>query len=95
MKIVITAIVALLLSFGIVSTVSANCADDAINTCNAKHPDSDKSDQAYDLYELCIKAQIGQNCPNSAAGNAAIGNLQSGRKDIPKTTPSRMKPDNR
>lgn len=95
MRTVIIVFVTLLLSFGVVATVSANCADDAINTCNEKHPDSDKSDQAYDLYELCIKAKIGQNCPNSSAGNAAIKGVENSRKGIQKSTPSRLKPYDR
>ena len=79
MRTLITAILTLILAFGITPSASANCADDAIDTCNAKHPDPDKSDHAYELYELCIKAQIGQNCPNSAIGTATIRDVERTR----------------
>lgn len=54
------------LTFGFSAMASANCADNAVDSCNSKHPNPSKSDHAYELYELCIKAQLGQQCPNSA-----------------------------
>jgi hypothetical protein len=76
----------LIMTFGVPGTASANCADDAIDTCNAKHPDPNKSDSAYDLYELCIKAQLGQKCPNNAAENNKIlaGVKNDGKGHAPK-----------
>ena len=96
MKTVITGAVALFLAFGVASTVSANCADDAVNTCNKKHPDPNKSDHAYELYDLCIKAQLGQKCPsNSSAGNAAIRDAQTTKRRMQQPSPTRMKPISR
>ena len=38
-----------------------NCADDAIDICNKKHPEANAA------YELCIKAQLGHKCPKGTA----------------------------
>ena len=71
------------------SGAMANCADNAINTCNKKHPDPDKSDHAYGLYELCIKAQIGKHCPkNSAAGKMVLRDIEKSRKGITPRCPA-------
>lgn len=96
MKTLITAVVTLLLAVGVVSTVSANCADDAVNVCNKKHPDPNKSDHAYELYDLCIKAQIGKKCPgSSSAGNATITDTQTTKRRMQQSSPKRMKPGSR
>lgn len=58
----------LAVALGFSGLAMANCADDAVDTCNTKHPNPNKSDHAYELYELCLKAQLGQKCP----GNASI-----------------------
>ncbi len=71
------------------STALANCADDAIDTCNEKHPDPNKSDGAYGAYELCIKAQLGQKCPNSQSGNQGIlTQVQRARKGVAPKCPA-------
>ena len=89
MKSIVFAVAILCLTLGSASTALANCADDAIDTCNANHPDPGKSDDSYDLYELCIKAQLGQNCPNSAAdNNAIIAEVQAARKGVAPKCPA-------
>ena len=89
MKSFVFAVTILCLALGSTSTLLANCADDAIDTCNAKHPDPDKSDQAGQLYELCIKAQLGQKCPNSAAQNKDIvAKVQKARKGVAPKCPA-------
>lgn len=41
-----------------------NCADDAVATCNARHPDPGAPGSAKNKrYNDCIKAELGQNCP--------------------------------
>lgn len=60
--------------------VYANCADDAVDTCNKKHPNPNSSSSAYDRYELCIKAQLGQKCPSGDASSKAITNQLSKNK---------------
>lgn len=68
--------------------VFANCADDAIDTCNAKHPDPNKSSSAYDKYELCIKAQLGQKCPSSSAeSNALKAQVAKSKKGVTPSCP--------
>ncbi|WP_409526187.1 hypothetical protein [Nitrincola sp. MINF-07-Sa-05] len=59
-------------TLGFSGLAMANCADDAINTCNAKHPDPDKN---YGAYELCIKAQLGQKCPSSASAHPTASDV--------------------
>lgn len=59
-------------AFALSGNVFANCADDAIDTCNKKHPNPNGSSGAYDKYELCIKAQLGQKCPKSNASTKAL-----------------------
>jgi hypothetical protein len=67
---------------------AANCADDAVDTCNQKHPDPNKSKGAYQKYELCIKAQLGQKCPpNAPAGLGLLANLEEGRDGIAPACP--------
>ncbi len=78
MKTSTIAIILLTATMGFSGQAMANCADDAVNTCNNKHPDPNKSNQAYELYELCIKAQLGQKCPsNSGAHLSGPSNLTS------------------
>lgn len=60
----------LVAAIGFTGPVMANCADDAIDACNAKHPDPDKN---YGAYELCIKAQLGQKCPKDS-GSGSVSN---------------------
>ncbi|WP_139349830.1 hypothetical protein [Thioalkalivibrio denitrificans] len=62
----------LVAAMGFTGPAMANCADDAIDVCNAKHPDPDKN---YGAYELCIKAQLGQKCPKSTGPGAASNQL--------------------
>ena len=89
MKAILIGLAVFALTFGSVSIASANCADDAVDTCNAKHPDPDKSDHAYELYELCIKAQLGQQCPNSSSSNQAVlGQVQAARKGVAPKCPA-------
>ncbi len=89
MKAMLIGLAVLALTFGGVSIASANCADDAIDTCNGKHPDPDKSDHAYELYELCIKAQLGQQCPNSSSSNQAVlGQVKTARKGVAPSCPA-------
>lgn len=67
MKASIVTSIILMASLGFSGIAVANCADDAVNTCNNKHPNPNKSDHAYELYELCLKAQLSQKCPSNAS----------------------------
>ncbi|GGK65360.1 hypothetical protein [Amphritea balenae] len=60
----------------------ANCADDAVNTCNKKHPTPNSSSNAYDKYELCIKAQLGQKCPNNSSSKALKSQVAKNKKGL-------------
>ncbi|SDT89217.1 hypothetical protein [Halopseudomonas salegens] len=61
-------------AMGFTGLAMANCADDAIDKCNEKHPDPDKN---YGAYELCLKAQLSQKCPENVGSTAASGQLMA------------------
>ncbi len=70
-------------TLGYSGLVSANCADNAIDVCNAKHPNPNKSDHAYELYELCINAQLSQQCHNAAdTGTSAVADFTSVKRPV-------------
>ncbi len=81
-------VLVLLLLTGFAPGVMASCVDDAINTCNKKHSVPDKSDHAYGLYEQCIKAQIGKQCPKSTAGKMVIRDIEKSRKGMTPRCPA-------
>jgi len=78
----------LLFITGFTSGVMANCADNAIHTCNREYPDPDKSDHTYGLYERCISVQINEQCPASSAGRMVVRDIGKSRAGMTPRCPA-------